>query len=380
MKKKLFTLKHSLICAFLLPLTFLASYILSFFPPFVEKYYSKGMFRIINQPLSLITGVSPFSLGELIVVSVFILIPIALIVLAAKIIKYRDRIRVINGFRLLLNITAIIGVLYLIFIFVWGLNYHRLPFADIVGLKVEPTSVVELEELCRELIARGNILRDEVKEDANGVMTFTASKRDALKRSYQGYENAQHIYPILGGTYGSPKGVLLSEGMSYLGISGIYFPFTGEANVNMSIPYSLIPATICHEMAHQRGFAREDEANYIAYITSVLHPDIDFQYSGTLLAIIHSMNALYRHDPEGFYSLSKLYSDGIRRDLAYIRSYWQRYEGPVERASNRMNDAYLKSNMQEDGVHSYGRMVDLLIAAFKQNQKLMSLEDLNELK
>lgn len=378
MKKKLFTLKYRLICAFLLPLTFVASYLLSFFPTFVERYYARGVFRIINQPLSLITGVLPFSLGEFIVVSVFILIPIALIVLVARIIRYRNRIRFLNGFHLLLNITAIIGVLYFIFIFIWGFNYHRVPFGNIVGLKVEPTSVVELKELCRELIIKGNGLREEVKEDENGVMTFASSKRDALKRSSRGYENAQNIYPILGGTYGRPKGVLLSEGMSYLGISGIYFPFTGEANVNMSIPYSLIPATICHEMAHQRGFAREDEANYIAYVTSVLHPDIDFQYSGTLLAIIHSMNALYRYDPEGFYSLSKLYSDGIRRDLAYIRSYWQRYEGPVERASNRMNDAYLKSNMQEDGVHSYGRMVDLLIAEFKQNQRLISFEDLNE--
>jgi hypothetical protein len=156
--------------------------------------------------------------------------------------------------------------------------------------------------------------------------------------------------------------------MSYTGITGVYFPFTGEANVNVSVPDSDIPATSCHEMAHQRGFAREDEANYIAYLTCKMHPDVDFQYSGTLLALIETTNALYNQDPSAFKELRSKYSDGLIRDLGAINEYWEHYEGPVNEVSNKINDAYLKANNQSDGVQSYGRMVDLLLAEYGEGK------------
>ncbi len=122
-------------------------------------------------------------------------------------------------------------------------------------------------------------------------------------------------------------------------------------------------------MAHQRGFAREDEANYIAYLTSTYHPHKDFQYSGTLLALIHSMNAMYRYDKEKHSKLKSEYGAGLTRDLINMNNYWKKFEGSIERASTKMNDMYLKSNMQQDGVHSYGRMVDLLLAEQRSKVK-----------
>ena len=162
--------------------------------------------------------------------------------------------------------------------------------------------------------------------------------------------------------------MLLSKLMSYTGITGVYFPYTGEANVNIGPPDSMILSTACHEMAHQRGFAREDEANYISYFVCMQNPDADFQYSGVLLALINSMNALYTHDKKAYLELTKKYSPGLIRDLKQNNLYWEKHEGSLQKISDRINDAYLKSNMQNDGVYSYGRMVDLIIAEYRKSR------------
>jgi hypothetical protein len=147
-------------------------------------------------------------------------------------------------------------------------------------------------------------------------------------------------------------------------------PYTGEANVNTNITDFMLPATAAHEMAHQRGFAREDEANYIAYLTCTLNPDVDFQYSGTMLALIYSANALAGADASSYKELYKTYSEGIRRDLKYDYEFWQKYKGKTQEISNNINNTYLRTNGQKDGVQSYGRMVDLLLA--EQRKKAIS--------
>ena len=157
--------------------------------------------------------------------------------------------------------------------------------------------------------------------------------------------------------------------MSYEGISGFYFPFTGEPNVNIDIPASIIPCTVCHEMAHQRGFAREDEANFISYLVCSINPDVTFQYSGTLLALINSMNSLYKYAPQKYKTLIATYSKGLNRDLLELDQYWNYYEGPLEKLSTKINNTYLKANLQKNGVFSYGRMVDLLLAENRRQYK-----------
>ena len=152
--------------------------------------------------------------------------------------------------------------------------------------------------------------------------------------------------------------------MLFTGITGVYFPFTGEANVNIAIPDLLLPATTLHEMAHQRGIAPEDEANFLAFAVGRLHPDIDFQYSSTVLALIHAMNALNAQDAELATTLRSQYSEAVNRDLAAYRQFWKTYEGKTNEVADRVNDTYLKSNRQEEGIRSYGKMVDLLLGYY----------------
>jgi hypothetical protein len=345
----------------LAPAMLLVSVVASDFPQYVELWYSNTINKLTRQFLSIITGIVPFSVAEFLVITLFIVLFILLIMLVVKILKGG----VLNH---LITIAAYLSVLYILFLVTWGFNYSRFSFDRIAGLEIRASSKEELYALCEELIIKANELRKDLEEDENGVMTIPGGYRDVMRRAELGYKEAAKVYRELGGRYGRPKGILLSEALNYTGISGIYIPYTAEANVNIRITDLMLPSTTAHEMAHQRGFAREDEANYIAYLVCSMHPDKDFQYSGVMLSLIYSMNAMARRDIEAFRELRDKYLEGVRRDLQHERDFWVRYEGRAEQISTRVNDTYLRYNGQEDGVQSYGRMVDLLLAEFRQNR------------
>lgn len=366
-----------LIWLFFWPLGIFLSWVTSFFPSLVEGYYTQGLFKALSRYLSLASGVVPFSLAEVLagLLAVGLLFGLAGLV-RSQFISARRRIAGKNNqkkkeglFSSLYKLVVLVGIVYFSFILVWGLNYNRLSFAEIAGLNTGGASDQELEELCNKLIVRANELRSGLKEDGRGVLEIEGKFQAISSVASLAFTKATAIYPELRGDFGRPKPVFFSKLMSYTGISGIYFPFTGEANVNVDIPDSLLPATTCHEMAHQRGFAREDEANYIAWVVCNSSDDLTFRYSGTLSALIYAMNALYESAPDRAGMLREKYSGEVRRDLLDISRYWKKYEGRVEEVTSDINDAYLKSNRQEEGVQSYGRMVDLLLAEQKAEER-----------
>ena len=268
-----------------------------------------------------------------------------------------------------INLLVFITAVYSLFMILWGFNYNRLAFAEITNMNVQEFTKEDLVGLCEELIERSNELRKYVKEDENGVMILDKDHKDALQRSGTAYNEISHQYNFLNGTYGKPKEFKLSKLMSYMGIGGMYFPFTGEANINTDMPDFLIPFAATHEMAHQRGFAREDEANYIAYLTCSYYKDIDFQYSAAYEALLYSMNALAKLDYNNYLMLSKKYSNDLARDLEYNNNYWIKFDSKIEKISNKINDKYLELNGQE-GVISYNDMVELLLMEYKQREKI----------
>jgi hypothetical protein len=132
--------------------------------------------------------------------------------------------------------------------------------------------------------------------------------------------------------------------------------------VNATLPDWEIPFTSAHELAHQRGFAREDEANYVGYLACRAHPDRDFQYSGTFRAALYALSALAQVDRSSYGLLRGRVTAPQSRDLAALAAWHRRYESRLGEVQERVNDAYLKTQGQADGVRSYGRMVDLLLA------------------
>jgi hypothetical protein len=358
-------LDKRLIMVLLLPIGLGLNYLSLLNPTLTERLYADTLYKVFSQYLSQLTGLFPVSLAEVLIIAIVLLFIWKTIIIFIQLKSAKSgRFEMIKN--TLITFLAVSSVLYFSFLLFWGFNYNRLTVAELFGYNTSPASVEELVALNSILVAQANELRANMKEDSDGVMRPFDGPRQAFDRAFLGFENAALIYPQLSGTYGVPKRVLLSRIMSYTNISGIYVPFTGEANVNVDIPAPLLLSTACHEMAHQRGIAREDEANYIAYVTCIMHPDEDFQYSGTLLALIYSLNALRQADTDEYVRLRLELSDGIKRDFAAIERYNRRYENPVGDFAAKTNDIYLKANNQTDGEKSYGRMVDLLIAQLRK--------------
>ena len=360
-------IKYKFLSVIFIPLAILTKQVMANYPEFTEKIYSRGIYKFIMQPVSLLTGLLPFSVAELALILLVIYIPIRLIYL---IIKASRKGKGIILLRFLANIVLIGSLWFFIQVMVWNINYERLPYAELANINIQDSSVDDLEALCRWLVADTNKLREQVSENQDGIMLVEGGYKSVLKRAYKGYEVIEQEYPFLGGKYGPPKPVLLSRLMSHSNIIGIYSCLTGEANIDIDIPEMSLASTVMHEMAHQRGFAREDEANYIAYKTCMAHPDIDFKYSGSVMALQYSMNALYAESPDRYFDVASNYSPGYRRDLEAEVKYWKQFQGITKEVANKMNDTYLKMNGQEDGVKSYGRMIDLLLAEYKSSYSM----------
>ena len=261
-----------------------------------------------------------------------------------------------------------------------GINYYRTPFSYEAGMVMEQSSAGELYSLCLFLT-----------EQINSTLTETDHSGDALKGLYPGQTEDTPLpsaamlrelgmegvksmkglgtaYPQLSGYYPYPKPLMNPRLLSIQQLCGIYSPFTIEANYNREMPYYNIPHTICHELSHLKGFMREDEANFIGYLACIGSDSPDFRYSGYLTGWVYAGNALAKADLEAYYGLCGRLAPEAARDLAWNNQFWDRFDGKVAEASTQLNDRYLKANNQEDGVRSYGRMVDLMLAYYRDSQ------------
>lgn len=332
----------------------------------VENFYSNNLNKLTREILSYASGVFSFSIGELLIILILLMLIQTIIKLFTSFRKYSNSKLHIKVF--LIKIMSIIGALYFLFLFTWGLNYYRQPISKLMGLDVHPTSTAELENLCITLIKTTNELSAIIPRGKSSNIITLNKFQPILSKVSILYKDNSKLYPFFSGSYCNPKPIIFSKFMSYAGLTGFYFPFTSEPNVNTDMPYIDVPFTACHEAAHQRGFAREDEANFIAYIICNNSSDVIFRYSGNFNALIYSMNALYNYNPNEYYRLTKEYSYNLKHDLKEYDTYWQRYSGPIENLSETINNAYLKTNNQQRGIYSYGQMVDLLLAYYNSKK------------
>ena len=336
------------------------------FPKITELIYSSTIYIFISKILSLLFGYIPFSVAEIILIllifiSIYFLIHIIIIAIKYK----KNSIPKLKIY--IINLIKIFLLLYSSFLILWGYNYHRNTFSEIQHIKIEPSSLNDLENLCLFLLITSKNLRQDINENPDGTMKLNGTITNMLKRTPLGYKNIPHSYKKLSTNFGYPKNLLSSKIFSYTGISGFFFPFTGEANVNSNTPLCYLPHTAAHELAHQIGYARENEANFIGYLVCKYHPDKDFQYSGYLTSLISSMNALYKNDHKKYTTIRKQYPDIINKDIESISKYYQKYEGKIESISSSINNTYLRTNNQSSGIKSYGEVVDLLLAEYKNN-------------
>ena len=311
--------------------------------PGFGDWYARKVYRIMEGSMGRVSGAFPFALAE---AAAYLLI---LYVVYYIIIHRREKKRI------LIRAVFLVTGLFLLFTLNCGINYYRKPFSRYSGLEVKKSSLEELKVLCFQLT-------DEVNQMCGDGITRKTDQRSLGIESVKAMKRLGEVYPELAGYYPPPKPLVWSYYFSVQQLCGQYSPFTVEATYNQSMPGYNIPHTICHELSHLRGFMREDEANFIGYLACIGSDDEGFRYSGYLTGWVYATNALAKKDQEAYWEICGLLNDKVWEELRDNNDFWGKYEGKTAEVSNKMNDTYLKLNSQSDGVDSYGRMVDLMLA------------------
>lgn len=294
--------------------------------------YARYISPLFVQTIGRLVGLFPISLFEWVIL--FLIIGLLLII-----VRYRSWTLV---FRYLL-------VICLVFTLTTGINYHRQPIEkDLQFTKVNYTTK-ELKQLCQYVTNQLYILDTTAMDQA----AMAKQSRIAMNQVISGY-------------YPNPKPMLFSKLMTACGLSGIFSPFTIEANYNKDMTAFNMPFTMCHELSHLQGYMSEDEANFLAYLACTQSDQEYFRYSAYLTAFIYMTNELYDLgvDIDPYYAQL---SEPILKDLKEDHAFWNQYGDTMSSITNTVNDTYLKMNSVEEGVVSYQRFVGLIFSYYKQN-------------
>ena len=330
----------------------------------VEQYYSQGIYPFISGSLRYLFGWLPFSIGDIL----YGFVILWLIIKMVKMVKIAAQRKFDTSHFVTVLQQAVIFTLtvYIIFNVFWGINYNRKGISAQLGLALNKYSVTELKDL-----------NDILLQKANASKTILLSNAPDLGRNKDVFNKAQEAYIELNKQYGflnyrpaSIKSSLWGWMGNYLGFMGYYNPFTGEGQVNTTIPKFLQPYTCCHEMAHQLGYAKENEANFVGYLAASSSKEPAFQYSVYLDLFLYANRNLYFADSAAARSCANELLPGIKEDLKDWRRFNERHKNPVEPIIRWGYGKYLENNQQPSGLLSYDEVTGFLIAYHKKFGKI----------
>lgn len=332
-------------------------------PAWIERYYATGVYPFIGKVERFLLGWLPFSVGDLLYIVVVVGALWRLWKGLLLLIKGKYSWKLF-GEKLSKAIAALLFI-YCLFYFLWGLNYFRTGIAGQLGLQRENYTTAELKDLTQQLAAKASFYRKETGE--NGM----AISRKALKTAaYQAYQRTANTYPFLAFRNVSTKSSVFGVIGNYVGYIGYYNPFSGEAQINTYTPAVMLPAIYCHEMAHQIGYATEDEANFVGYLTASHSGDPRFLYSTYLDLYDYAAGELYVRDSLQYQAVHAGVDTLVIGDIRRIREYYRPYRTRIRMVMNVFYGQYLKANNQPQGIDTYSDVVSLLIAYRKKYHRL----------
>jgi multisubunit Na+/H+ antiporter MnhB subunit len=305
------------------------------------EWYSVNIYSVITGTIGRLTGAAPFSVAE----AAVCILPF---IILADIVRCRKRLRAA-----LLHIVLIASVLFFLYAANCGINYHRNSFVDQEALSSAEFTEEQLADFC-------GYITDKI-EECESESAYPQGKELAAAARLA-LNQLSEDYPSLRGYYPAPKQLtLLSRAFSSMGVSGIYSPFTVEANINGEMPGMEKPFTACHELSHLRGYMNEGEANYIGWLACIESDDPTFNRSGWLIAWMHAGGALRRIAPERYEKLLERLPSYAVSEIEDNSLFWSSHETKASEVQDRVNDAYLKANDQKDGIQSYGMVTMLML-------------------
>lgn len=315
----------------------------------VESVYSDGIYQFTSVIQRFISSLFPFALGDFLY-ALLIVFCLWSVFRTLKKVYFKQ----IAGLAILLQSVNFILILYIVFKLLWGLNYSRPSISVRLGISNQKYTTKELILVGDFLIRRVNSIEEKLKE-TKAKRQYTIAALES--RSKYSYDRLAKLNPFF--TYRVPdvKPVIFSKLVTTIGIEGYYCPLSGEANVNMMLPAVELPFVTSHEISHELGIAREDEANLIGYLVSINSPDLYFQYSGYYNILRSVLFEIRIKSPEDFALLLKKINAGTLADFKEEQEFWSKYNGEMSAYMGTALDKFLKMNNQKKGVNSYQDIV-----------------------
>src|SRR5579872_1270224 len=335
--------------------------IVSLFPTVVEKYYALGVYPNISRFQRLLFGWIPFSIGDLL----YIIVSGWLIYLVVRLIRRLIRRQADKAWLLgaLRRAVFVILCVYVGSYGLWGLNYDRQGIATQLHLVVTPYSNLELDHLLGVVCDRLNEL-----DSLGGLDTLRLDSHPVVfAGAILSYDNLARRDPRFAYTDPSVKRSLFGVLNDYLGFGGYYNPFTGEAQVNTTLPVLEQPFTTCHEIGHQLGYAKENEANLAGYLSARASNDPAFQFSVYSDLYLYAARELYVRDSNLVVPLRDHLRPFVRRHFRELQRFYRRYQNPFEPVVRRIYGNYLRANRQPQGMNTYDEVVASVIAYARKN-------------
>ncbi|MBF6608645.1 MAG: DUF3810 domain-containing protein [Flavobacterium sp.] len=332
---------------------------LSFFPEFVEKNYSNGLYPYIAKASRWLLGSVRFSVGDVIY---FIVIFFLIRWLWNSRLSWRTKWQ--NN---LLQGLGFLSVFYFLFHFLWAMNYHRVTLADKMSIDTEYDDA-QLYEFTTKLIAKTNALHVSITNDSLSKVQVPHSRDQIFNISENGYRNLAKTYPHFEYNNPSVKKSLISLPLTYMGFGGYLNPFTNEAQVNDMLPMYSFAATSCHEMAHQIGYASESEANFVGFLAAVHNDDKYVKYSGYTLALRYCLRNWEIRNKGVAEELLATVNAGILSNFQESKDFWDGYETFIETGFKIFYDSFLKFNQQDEGLESYSKFVNLVVNYYSDRE------------
>ncbi|WP_430972487.1 DUF3810 domain-containing protein [Sunxiuqinia rutila] len=324
-------------------LTFLLTELLAAFPTVSEWVYARGIYPHLAILLSGFSRWFPFSLDDLLYVSLILLGLVSLISLILRRINWR-------GFlRFWVNTLALF---YILFYWLWGFNYYRQGLNERLEIAESQADTEAFVEVLEALIIKTN--RTYLPVDSIDFDWVD----ERVENSYG------QLAPFLGISY--PAGVRRAKAITFsgffakAGISGYYGPFFNEVQVNRHLLPVEYPLVLAHEKAHQLGITSEAEANFYAWLVCSQSPDQLLQYSANLYVLRYFLYQAYQLD--AYAGLVKKIDEPVKADFRRIRQHWLSWRNEkIDQYASKVNDAYLKTNKVEKGIEDYTGVVKFVM-------------------
>ena len=338
--------------------------LLTSYPGAIENNYSTGIYPYIGGFFRTLTGWFPFSIGDLL----YIAAAIWLFVKLAKYIRLAvsKKLDKKAAWSAAINLVLISALIYIFFNLNWGLNYNRRGISYQLRFDKKPYSTNELAELDSLLVQRINLTkRAWIRSGA-----VYPDNAEMFRKTKEAYANLQKSYAWLDYSRVSLKPSMFGWLGNYIGFTGYYNPFSGEAQVNTTVPKFLRPYVCCHEVAHQLGYAKENEANFVGWLAASSSNDSLFHYSTYFDLFLYANRNLYSVDSALARHYRSQLDTAAKQDLVELRKFLIEHENPVEPLIRWMYGKYLEANQQPSGELTYDEVIGDVIAYYKKYGKL----------